>query len=148
MGQNGNGYPRQLSPNGGSKQDVKQLWLEYKKTPSDRLRNFLIERYLHLVRYQAERVHIKLPEEVEIDDLFSAGIFGLMDAIAAFDLERGIKFETYSAPRIRGAILDELRAIDWVPRLTRSRIHKIEFTKGHLVAELGREPTADEIRRK
>jgi RNA polymerase sigma factor FliA len=73
---------------------------------------------LHLVRYNAERIHVKLPDEVELDDeveLMSAGIFGLMDAISAFDLERGVKFETYCAPRIRGAILDELRSMDWVP---------------------------------
>ena len=68
-----------------------------------------MEHYLHLVRYNAERIHVKLPDEVELDDLMSAGIFGLMDAIAAFDLDRGVKFETYCAPRIRGAILDELR---------------------------------------
>ena len=79
-----------------------------------------MENYLHLVRYNAERIHVKLPDEVELDDLMSSGIFGLMDAIAAFDLERGVKFETYCAPRIRGAILDQLRYMDWVPRLVRS----------------------------
>ena len=101
--------------------DIKQVWIEYKKTKTEALRNTLMENYLHLVRYNAERIHVKLPDEVELDDLMSAGIFGLMDAIAAFDLERGVKFETYCAPRIRGAILDELRSMDWVPRLVRSR---------------------------
>ena len=75
----------------------------------------------------------------------SAGIFGLMDAINAFDLDRGVKFETYCAPRIRGAILDELRSMDWVPRLVRSRAHKLDTAAKSLEAELGRSPTNDEI---
>src|SRR3712207_2075804 len=91
------------------RQDIAQVWIEYKKTRAEHLRNILMENYLHLVRYNAERIHVKLPDEVELDDLMSAGIFGLMDAIAAFDLDRGVKFETYCAPRIRGAILDELQ---------------------------------------
>jgi RNA polymerase sigma factor for flagellar operon FliA len=105
----------------------------------------LMEHYLHLVRYNAERVHTKLPDEVELDDLMSAGIFGLMDAIDAFDMARGVKFETYCAPRIRGAILDELRSMDWVPRLVRSRAHKIDGATKALEVELGRAPTEDEL---
>src|SRR5262245_32681230 len=85
--------------------DIAQIWIAYKKTREERLRNILMENYLHLVRYNAERIHVKLPDEVELDDLMSSGIFGLMDAINAFDLDRGVKFETYCAPRIRGAIL-------------------------------------------
>src|SRR5687767_15865742 len=96
-----NGRPPQ------QKRDIEEVWIEYKKTETEALRNVLIENYLHLVRYNAERIHVKRPDEVELDDLMSAGIFGLMDAIAAFDLERGVKFETCCAPRIRGAILDE-----------------------------------------
>src|ERR1700728_1344965 len=125
--------------------DVKQVWIEYKKTKTEKLRNALMENYLHLVRYNAERIHVKLPDEVELDDLMSAGIFGLMDAINAFDLERGVKFETYCAPRIRGAILDELRSMDWVPRLVRSRAHKLDTAAKALEAELGRSPTNHEI---
>ena len=106
--------------------DIRQVWIDYKKTKDEALRNLLMENFLHLVRYNAERIHVKLPDEVELDDLMSAGIFGLMDAINAFDLERGVKFETYCAPRIRGAILDELRSMDWVPRLVRSRAHKLD----------------------
>src|SRR3954469_14027320 len=87
--------------------DIREIWVEYKKNKTEPLRNALMENYLHLVRYNAERIHVKLPDEVELDDLMSAGIFGLMDAINAFDLDRGVKFETYCAPRIRGAILDE-----------------------------------------
>jgi RNA polymerase sigma factor FliA len=127
------------------KRDIKDVWIEYKKTRTETLRNYLMENYLHLVRYNAERIHVKLPDEVELDDLMSAGIFGLMDAIAAFDLERGVKFETYCAPRIRGAILDELRSMDWVPRLVRSRAHKLDNASKQLEVELGRAPTHDEI---
>ena len=125
--------------------DISKVWTEYKKTRTEELRNILMENYLHLVRYNAERIHIKLPDEVELDDLMSAGIFGLMDAIAAFDLDRGVKFETYCAPRIRGAILDELRSMDWVPRLVRSRSAKMDAAGKQLETELGRAPTNDEL---
>jgi len=104
-----------------------------------------MERFLPIVKYNAERIGAKLPDEIENDDLMSAGIFGLMDAIDAFDLERGVKFETYCAPRIRGAILDELRSMDWVPRLVRSRASKLERTSRELEAALGRTPTEGEI---
>src|SRR5436190_13603218 len=104
-----------------------------------------MENYLHLVRYNAERIHVKLPDEVELDDLMSAGIFGMMDAIDAFDLERGVKFETYCVPRIRGAMLDELRTMDWVPRLVRSKASKLEDARKTLEAQLGRPPRPDEL---
>src|SRR6266849_275397 len=134
-----------LTPSPKPVRDIKQVWTDYKKTKTEDLRNILMENYLHLVRYNAERIHVKLPDEVELDDLMSAGIFGLMDAIAAFDLERGVKFETYCAPRIRGAILDELRSMDWVPRLVRSRDHKLDNASKQLDDELGRSPTHDEV---
>src|SRR3954469_17282226 len=134
-----------LIPKPKPKIDIKKVWTDYKKNKTEALRNILMENYLHLVRYNAERIHVKLPDEVELDDLMSAGIFGLMDAIAAFDLERGVKFETYCAPRIRGAILDELRSMDWVPRLVRSRAHKLDTASKQLEVELGRSPTHDEI---
>src|SRR5271154_6182721 len=127
---------------------IKKVWEEYKRTKTEVLRNALMEHYLHLVRYNAERIHVKLPDEAELDDLMSAGIFGLMDAIAAFDLSRGVKFETYCAPRIRGAILDELRSMDWVPRLVRSRAAKVEYASKQLETELGRSPTNEEIARR
>src|SRR5437763_13535172 len=101
--------------------DVQQLWRDYRAEPTTELRNQLVERYLSLVKYNAERIWARLPEGVDLDDLISAGVFGLMDAIDAFDLERGVKFETYCVPRIRGAMLDELRTMDWVPRLVRSK---------------------------
>ncbi len=125
--------------------NIKDVWQEYRRNKTETLRNTLIEHYLHLVRYNAERIHVKLPDEVELDDLMSAGIFGLMDAINAFDPERGVRFETYCAPRIRGAILDELRSMDWVPRLVRSRAHKLNAATKQLEVELGRAPTNKEV---
>jgi len=123
-------------------------WREYKASGSERLRNRLLEHYLFLVRYTAERIGAKLPDEVDVDDLMSAGIFGLVDAIDAFDLRRGVKFETYCAPRIRGAILDELRSMDWVPRLVRHRAHKLDEVVRTLEVELGRVPSDEEIARR
>ncbi|MBI5863898.1 MAG: FliA/WhiG family RNA polymerase sigma factor [Planctomycetes bacterium] len=128
--------------------DAQQLgsaWRTYKATGDRVLRNRLVEHYLFLVKYAAERVGSKLPDEVDVDDLMSAGIFGLVDAIDAFDLERGVKFETYCAPRIRGAILDELRSMDWVPRLVRHRAHKLDDAVRALEVELGRLPNDREI---
>ena len=106
--------------------DIGEVWILYQVQASEMIRNHLIENYLHLVRYTAERMHTRLPSEVDVEDLMSSGLFGLMDAIDAFDLERGVKFETYCTQRIRGAIFDELRAMDWVPRLVRSRTAKVE----------------------
>ena len=124
---------------------IEDVWVKYKKVGTDEIRNFLIERYLDIVKYTAERMHMRLPAEVDVEDLMSAGLFGLMDAIDAFDLERGVKFETYCAQRIRGAIFDELRAMDWVPRLVRSRTAKVERARKSLEMELGRRPTDVEI---
>ncbi len=124
---------------------IADVWQAYKTTASEDLRNFLIEHYLHLVRSTAERMHMRLPGEVDVEDLMSAGLFGLMDAIDAFDLERGVKFETYCTQRIRGAIFDELRAMDWVPRLVRSRTAKVERARKALEMELGRRPTDKEV---
>jgi RNA polymerase sigma factor for flagellar operon FliA len=128
--------------------DIQEIWRQYKKNPSRELRNILIQQYLPIVRFNAERVHAKLPTEVELDDLISAGAFGLMDAIEAFDMERGVKFETYCSPRVRGAILDELRSMDWVPRLVRNRSQKIQQATKELQGELGRLPTQKEVAQK
>lgn len=123
-----------------------KLWREYIADRSNQeLRNQLLEIYLPLVRYHAERVWSRLPDEVEVDDLTSAGVFGLMDAIDAYDLDRGVKFETYCVPRIRGAMLDELRNMDWVPRLVRSRARKLSEANKELSNRLGRLPTQDEL---
>ncbi len=128
--------------------ELDRLWRDYKRTGDRVVRNRLVEHYLYLVRYIAERIRAKLPDEVDVDDLMSAGIFGLLDAIEAFDLERGVKFETYCSQRVRGAILDELRSMDWVPRLVRQRAHQLQEAVRALEAELGRLPTDEEIARR
>src|ERR1044072_3754749 len=91
-------------------QDINDVWRAFKKHKTEELRNLLMLEYIAMVKYNAERIYAKLPDEVELDDLMQAGIFGLKDAIESFDLERGVKFETFCAPRIRGAILDALRS--------------------------------------
>jgi RNA polymerase sigma factor for flagellar operon FliA len=125
--------------------DVKDVWREYKETGDEALRNVLIEKYLPLVRYIAERLLATLPSFVELDDLQSMGIFGLMEAIDRFDPDRGVQFKTYCMNRVRGAILDELRSMDWVPRLVRIKASRIEKTINALEAKLGRQPTYYEI---
>src|SRR6266571_2989324 len=126
--------------------EIDEIWKRYKADPDNQeLRNLLVEQYLPLVKYNGERIWARLPDGVELDDLISAGVFGLMDAIDAFDLNRGVKFETYCVPRIRGAMLDELRTMDWVPRLVRSKSSKMEAARKALEAELGRPPTGEEL---
>ncbi len=129
---------------------IQDIWKEYQKVKeepvkAEPIRNFLMEKYLPLVRYNAERIYTRLPDEVDIEDLMSAGLFGLMDAIDAFELDRKVKFETYCAPRIRGAILDELRAMDWVPRLVRHRTAKVEAARQKFEMRHGRQPTDQEL---
>ncbi|MEM6561839.1 MAG: sigma factor, partial [Planctomycetota bacterium] len=125
--------------------DLVGVWIDYKNNGTEACRNILMEAYLHLVRFNADRVYAKLPNEVDIEDLISVGIFGLMDAIDLFDFERNIKFETYCARRIQGAMLDELRSMDWVPRLVRSRAHKLDTAQKALEVQLGRQATAEEL---
>jgi len=126
------------------KLNIDQIWEQFYKAGDTLYRNLLMEHYRPLVKYTAERLRSKLPEKVELDDLISAGIFGLMDAIDAFDPTRGVKFETYCSPRIRGAILDELRSMDWVPRLVRARAHQLTKAVHSLETHLGRKPTEKE----
>ena len=134
------------STSNASAKDIAEVWVEYKQDQTNKLlRNRLIERFLPLVKYNGERIWARLPEGVELDDLISAGIFGLMDAIDAFDLSRGVKFETYCVPRIRGAMLDELRTMDWVPRLVRSKASKLGEATKTLEAKLGRHPSEVEL---
>ena len=128
--------------------DIQAVWQEYRARPTVELRNRLVEKYLPLVKYNAERIWARLPDGVELDDLISAGVFGLLDAIEAFDLTRGVKFETYCVPRIRGAMLDELRTMDWVPRLVRSKASKMEASRKELEAALGRPPKPEELAEK
>lgn len=130
--------------NTAGKPDISELWEKFHKSRTEQARNALMEHYLPLVKYTADRIYVKLPDKVELDDLISAGIFGLIDAIDAFDPERGVKFETYCTPRVRGAILDELRSMDWVPRLVRARAHQLTNATRTLQAQLGRLPTEKE----
>jgi RNA polymerase sigma factor, FliA/WhiG family len=126
--------------------EIEQLWVQFKENSTNvDLRNRLIEQYMPLVRNRGERIWSRLPEGVELDDLISAGTFGLMDAINAFDLERGVRFETFCVPRIQGAMLDELRSMDWVPRLVRSKSSKINEAYKTLECKLARKPTDDEM---
>lgn len=126
-------------------EETARAWRRFKATGERKWRNALMVIYFPIVKYNAERIGAKLPDEVDRDDLISAGVFGLIDAIKAFDLDRGVKFETYCAPRIRGAILDELRSMDWVPRLVRSRSHKLDRVSRELESTFGRMPTDNEI---
>jgi len=117
---------------------VDEEWLET-------LRNVLMELHYPLVRHIAERLLQTLPRSIELDDLVSAGLFGLMDAIRGFDPGRGIKFKTYCTTRIRGSILDQLRSQDWVPRLVRLKAGRIERALQRLQGQYGREPTHAEL---
>lgn len=125
--------------------DLVGIWKTYKRTGDHNLRNILIEIHMPLVRMIAERLLQTLPKSIELEDLTSAGTFGLMDAINGFDLSRGIKFKTYCTTRIRGSILDELRSQDWVPRLVRLKAHRLEKALRQLEGRLGRDPNQFEL---
>ena len=105
---------------------IDSLWAEYKKTGAKALRDQLIVHYAPVVKYVAGRVSVGLPRHVDEADLASYGIIGLIDAIERFEPARNIKFETYAVPRIKGAIIDELRSIDWVPRSVRAKARAVE----------------------
>ncbi len=131
---------------------TEEIWVLYRKARKtkdeaelEKLRNVLMERHYPLVRYIAERLLQTLPKSIELDDLVSAGLFGLMDAIRGFDPDRNIKFKTYCTTRIRGSILDQLRSQDWVPRLVRLKAGRIEKALQRLTGEYGREPTHSEL---
>lgn len=121
------------------------LWRAYKNEGTKAQRDQLLEQYLPLVRYAAHRLAAGLPQSVDDGDLISYGVFGLIDAIEKYDPERGVKFETYAMARVRGAILDELRSIDWVPRSVRAKARAIDKAHTKLEGELHRTPTDTEI---
>ena len=124
---------------------LRELWEGFKATADQSLRERLILHYSPLVKYVAGRVGVGLPPNIEQADLVSYGIFGLIDAIEKFDLERAIKFETYAISRIRGAIIDELRAIDWIPRSVRYKAREVEKAYAALEGQLHRTPTESEV---
>lgn len=141
--------PGRKGPAGsGADNEASPIWAEYKESRSHEIREKLILHYSPLVKYVAGRVSSGLPPSVEFGDLVSYGVFGLLDAIDKYDPERGIKFETYAIARIKGAIIDELRADDWVPRSVRFKARQIERAYVALEGELRRMPTDEEVAEK
>ena len=126
-------------------EDTQALWREYRRSKDQHLRDRLILSYAPLVKYVAGRLGSGLPAHVDEGDLVSYGLLGLIGAIERYDPERDVKFETYAISRIKGSIIDELRAMDWVPRSVRARARDIERAIGELEARLGRAPTDEEI---
>lgn len=124
---------------------VDELWSRHKELPDRQTRDRLILHYSPLVKYVASRMLARLPDSVDHADLVSYGILGLIDAIEKFDMARGVKFETYAVPRIRGAILDELRSIDWVPRSVRAKARAADHAYSKLEHVLRRSPTDEEL---
>ena len=125
--------------------DLDEVWTRYKNNPTQEDRDQLIVYYAPLVKYVAGRIASGLPQNVDQADLVSYGMFGLIDAITKFDPERGFKFETYAISRIKGAVLDELRSIDWVPRSVRAKAKSVERAMTKLESVLHRAPTDEEI---
>ncbi len=121
------------------------IWSLYKSSGDIEARNGLIERYAPLVKYVAGRMAVNMPPQVEFDDLVSYGIFGLIDAIEKYEPSRGFKFKTYATTRIRGGIIDELRALDWIPRSVRQKSRQLQQVYADLENKLGRAATDDEV---
>lgn len=122
-----------------------RLWTRYKETGNPAIREKLIVKYASFVKYVAGRMAINLPSNVEYEDLVSYGVFGLIDAIEKYDLDKKVKFKTYAKTRIRGAILDELRVLDWTPRSIRQKSKNLERAYIELEQTLGRDPTDQEV---
>lgn len=127
------------------KEDVTDLWIEYKKTGDMELRDTLITHYLHLVKYVVGRLIANLPSHVSMEDMYSTGVMGLIKAVEKFDPEMKNKFETYGILLIKGAIIDEMRSLDWVPRSVHQKAHKITDAQNSLREKLGREPNDSEL---
>lgn len=126
-------------------EDIDALWRAYEMEKTVDVRNCIAEHYLPLVRLVAGRIAISLPQHVDREDLLSSGFFGLLDAIERYELARGNKFETYAGVRVRGAMLDHLRAKDWIPVSVRQNIKKYEKAVARLEGELGRTATDEEL---
>jgi RNA polymerase sigma factor for flagellar operon FliA len=122
-----------------------RLWLEYRRTKDQKIRETFVIQYSPLVKFVAGKVAVGMPHNVEFDDLVGFGSIGLLDAIDKYDPDRGVKFKTYAVTRIRGAIFDELRQIDWVPRSVRKKAKELEETIAGLESQMGRTATDQEI---
>ncbi len=125
--------------------DEDELWKNFVKTNNQKIRDYFVVKYAPLVKYVAGKISMSMPQNVEFEDLIAYGIFGLIDAINKFDPSRGIKFKTYAMTRVRGAIFDELRSIDWVPRSIRQKAKQIELVISELENKLGRTVEDEEI---
>jgi RNA polymerase sigma factor for flagellar operon FliA len=125
--------------------DLTNLWEAYSKTKDASIREELILKYIYLVKFVAGRLYANYGNNVEFDDLVSYGIFGLIDAIDKYDLSRGVKFDTYAQLRIRGAIIDQLREIDWLPRSVRQKSKELEKAYYEMENKLGRPATDEEM---
>jgi len=126
-------------------EEDQQLWVQYKTNHDQRIKDALIMKYASFVKYVAGRIAVNLPSNVEFDDLVSYGILGLIDAIDKYDSDRNVKFKTYAKTRIRGAIFDELRVLDWTPRSIRQKARKLEKAYAKLEGKLGRDARDEEI---
>ncbi len=126
-------------------EDEVRMWKKYKRAKTQDLREEIVKKYLYLVKYVAGRVAIGLPPNVEFNDLVSYGILGLFDAITKYDVSQGNKFETYAVSRIRGSIMDELRKLDWAPRLLRKKAREIDKKCKELEEKYGRIATDTEL---
>lgn len=127
------------------KEDLEQIWIEFRDTADPALRNRLVLQYAPLVKYVAGRLRTRMPDSVEQDDLVSDGVLGLMDAIERFEPNRGLSFQTFAVPRIRGAIIDGMRSMDFVPRSVRDKLRVIARARVAVEDRLGRIPEDDEV---
>jgi RNA polymerase sigma factor for flagellar operon FliA len=128
-----------------AKRDVSRLWKEYKDTGDAEAREAIIIQHLGLVKFIAARMKMNSPSHVDEDDLIGWGVLGLLDAVEKFDLEQKIQFETYASVRVRGAIIDQLRSLDWAPRSLRKKARQMEQARETLSDQLNREPTEAEL---
>jgi RNA polymerase sigma factor FliA len=128
-------------------EDLDEIWREFRTTQDEALRNRLVLQYAPLVKYVAGRLRTRMPDTVEQDDLVSDGVFGLVDAIERFEPARGLSFQTFAVPRIRGAIIDGMRAMDFVPRSVRDKLRGVQRAQARLEERLGRLPEDTEVAR-
>lgn len=124
---------------------IARIWSRYKRYGSPLLRNALMEHYMPLVKRCATRMHSRLPASVQLDDLISAGVFGLAEAVEAYDIDRPVQFTTFSGRRIHGSMVDELRSMDWIPRQVRNTVKTLDDATRQFEAERGRQPSHDEM---